>query len=155
MLLRVNFARSRSTKWSRRTCNLLRSRSRWQLRTLVHNLFLHGAVINTQVTINFHTVSVLFSISLIRKQFTKRSFKNIVRSCNCTRGEQQSREYVKNTCRERALCVRKLTAGELSKFSSFCFRDTRYVKYVRDGTLATDIVSDVRYGGKHWAVYNI
>lgn len=34
-------------------------------------------------------------------------------------------------------------------------RDTRYVKYVRDGTLATDIVSDVRYGGKHRAVYNI
>ena len=26
-------------------------------------------------------------------------------------------------------------------------RFTRYVKYVRDGTLATDTVSDVRYGG--------
>lgn len=35
------------------------------------------------------------------------------------------------------------------------FRSTRYVKYVRDGTLATDIVSDVRYGGRHRAVYNI
>lgn len=35
------------------------------------------------------------------------------------------------------------------------FRSTRYVKYVRDGTLATDIMSDVRYGGRHRAVYNI
>lgn len=35
------------------------------------------------------------------------------------------------------------------------FRSTRYVKYVRDGTLATDIMSDVRYEGRYRAVYNI